>query len=302
MTNGDCNACPEPVSSSCPTTAAISASASTGYSSSCSDSSYSVTFGSLQVAQSDGGDDKFTVKVMDKDGFSDFQNGHSYEYYAGVGTGVESATCYKASSAGSFPAGTEVVVVVQCKNVAETCNLKLNIDATCQYIGPCSGVSCGSHGYCTNGLCHCNTGYSGKSCQNYDPCTGVDCSGNGVCKNGKCTCDPGYSGATCSNYDPCYGIDCSGNGYCSELTGQCNCVDKYQGSDCSQEKFDNKKNIIIIACSSAGGAILLLLLISVGIAVAIRSRRRGSQQVAVATMVPSSTDPKVTLVTAMEQQ
>ena len=72
VTNGDCNACPEPVSSSCPKTAAISASGSTGYSSSCSDSSYSVTFGSLQVAQSEGGDDKFTVTVMDKDGFSDF--------------------------------------------------------------------------------------------------------------------------------------------------------------------------------------------------------------------------------------
>ena len=73
VTNGDCHVRPELVSSSCRKTASISASASLGYSSSCSDSSYSVTFGCLQFAQSYGGDDKFVVTVMHEDGFNDFQ-------------------------------------------------------------------------------------------------------------------------------------------------------------------------------------------------------------------------------------
>ena len=364
-TKGDCNACPEPAYLSCPTTASISAYSSKDYSNWCDDSSYYLTITSLQVAQSDGDDDSFVVTVMDEDDYNDFQNSRSYSYYSGIGTGQNSVTCYQFSSPVSFPAGTKVYTVVKCNNWVETCNLRVKIDARCHATDPCGGVSCGSNGYCTNGLCvckpgysgarcqyyddpclgiycsgngvcvngkcSCNRGYSGVSCLNYDPCVGVDCSGNGDCINGLCSCYSGYSGLSCSNYDPCVGIDCSGNGncinglcscyagysglscsnyrclgidcsgngYCNELTGECNCVNKYEGSDCSQKKDDNKKNIIIIACSSAGGAILLLLLISAGIAVAIRSRRRGSQQVAVATM---GTDPKVTLVTAMEQQ
>ena len=132
---------------------------------------------------------------MDEDDYNDFQNSRSYHYYAGIGTGQSSATCYQSSSPVNFPAGTKVYTVVKCNNLVYTCNLRVKTDVTCHdATDPCSGVSCGSNGYCISGLCvTCNSGYSGVRCENYDhPCIGIYCSGNGVCINGECSCNRGY--------------------------------------------------------------------------------------------------------------
>ena len=78
---------------------------------------------------------------------------------------------------------------------------------------PCSGVTCGGNGTCTNSggtaSCACNPGFvaSGLDCVGSsggtDPCTGMNCSGHGSCSSSSgaavCTCDSGYqaSGSSC---------------------------------------------------------------------------------------------------------
>ena len=63
---------------------------------------------------------------------------------------------------------------------------------------PCDDVDCGENGTCVEGICNCDTGYSGANCQ-VNVCDSVDCGENGTCdlSSGACLCDEGYEGERC---------------------------------------------------------------------------------------------------------
>ena len=104
----------------------------------------------------------------------------------------------------------------------------------------CSTMSCSGNGYCVDGLCYCNPGFTGTDCSLPGPgpvakCPGkTPCSGNGTCSNGICTCTGGYTGNDCSVAPggTCPGTPvCTGHGTC--LNGICTCTGGYTGTDCS---------------------------------------------------------------------
>jgi len=64
---------------------------------------------------------------------------------------------------------------------------------------PCDGIICLNGGICVNGVCVCDTGYSGTQCEIYDACYNVQCGAHGHCVNGICQCDPGWTAAGCSS-------------------------------------------------------------------------------------------------------
>jgi hypothetical protein len=90
---------------------------------------------------------------------------------------------------------------------------------------------CTSGGKCDDGVCKCDSGYSGSTCSDKD-CDPVCV--NGKCDDGVCKCDSGYSGSTCSDKD-CDPV-CV-NGKCKE--GVCECDKNHYGSSCSDETCDN---------------------------------------------------------------
>jgi hypothetical protein len=92
--------------------------------------------------------------------------------------------------------------------------------------------NCSGNGTCDaiNGVCTCNSGFSGvdcsiKSCPN-------DCSNHGRCVNGSCICNPPYSGADCSKIDCPPG--CEAHGTCDTSSGICKCNSGYFLKDCSK--------------------------------------------------------------------
>lgn len=85
----------------------------------------------------------------------------------------------------------------------------------------CTGINCGDHGRCLDGVCGCDMGYSGNECQfqESDPCYNNDCSNNGVCSNGACTCNAGFTGISCEiNVNQL----CNVNSDCNDPNGSCN--------------------------------------------------------------------------------
>ncbi|XP_006820296.1 uncharacterized protein LOC100376225 [Saccoglossus kowalevskii] len=102
---------------------------------------------------------------------------------------------------------------------------------------------CNYHGYCSEGICSCDYGYSGSTCQ-YNACTySYEC-GYGYCSSGTCVCNPGYTGPFCDMGTDCStNGDCNYNGYCSN--GICHCDSGYSGSTCqdyfgwNDDKYDS---------------------------------------------------------------
>jgi hypothetical protein len=67
----------------------------------------------------------------------------------------------------------------------------------------CVGIICQNGGHCENGVCVCDSGFSGTQCEVYDSCFNVQCGTHGTCVNGTCICDSGWTGADCS-LPPCW--------------------------------------------------------------------------------------------------
>lgn len=124
----------------------------------------------------------------------------------------------------------------------------------------CPSLDCSGNGACNDGVCACNSGYTGANCdrcaagfEGYprcvmsspDPCTGRTCSMRGTCTGGVCRCDPGHVGDDCERcavgyvqqgarcvMDPCASITCSARGTCS--AGRCQCNPGYTGDACER--------------------------------------------------------------------
>lgn len=123
-------------------------------------------------------------------------------------------------------------------------------DSGCPGTPPCSG-----NGTCSQGICICNEGYSGKDCSisNTKNCPGVPpCSNNGKCVNGVCVCNEGYGGKDCfEKITPgkCPGNPvCSGNGTCQNNI--CVCNSGYSGYDCSIKYVCSKNNCTNGTCTN----------------------------------------------------
>ncbi|KAL6049633.1 Multiple epidermal growth factor-like domains protein 8 [Balamuthia mandrillaris] len=76
-------------------------------------------------------------------------------------------------------------------------------------VGGCSG-----HGYCFDGTCHCDHGFTGTNCEQ-TKCEG-DCGLHGTCNDTRqiCDCEVGFSGADCSLCDKEQASECQTE-YCT---------------------------------------------------------------------------------------
>ncbi|XP_062599946.1 integrin beta pat-3-like [Saccostrea cucullata] len=136
-----------------------------------------------------------------------------------------------------FPEGLEERVQIEVEHVCD-CDCQLEPKAER------NSTKCNSRGTYECGICHCDTGWSGKNCECDERGTVMDACGTdmGICSNAgnctcrKCSCFEGYSGDRCECNDrncPSYnGLLCGGNerGQCS--CGECICDVKYNGSSC----------------------------------------------------------------------
>ena len=64
----------------------------------------------------------------------------------------------------------------------------------------CDGVVCQNGGTCNDGVCQCNSAFTGANCETHT--NGCDtiaprCLNGGTCANGICTCAPHYFGDSC---------------------------------------------------------------------------------------------------------
>ena len=131
-------------------------------------------------------------------------------------------------------------------------------------------MACSDRGICDSGtgVCSCSTGYDtsngeGESGRRGDcgyatatttACPGeTSCNGHGTCQGTPtydCECENGYDGADCSLMTCPYGkswfslpsddeeahlttSECSDMGTCDRTTGECSCMDGFEGSSCS---------------------------------------------------------------------
>ena len=201
----------------------------------CHDSTGRPQLSSLRATSSDG-DDRFTVTVLDQQGYNNFSGGGSYYYYSSLSSGgvfdrSTDSTCFEKTFAlaAAFSAGTNLYVIIGCTNVRSNCNLMYDVQFTCVAPDPCIGVFCGSHGRCSNGQCVCDPGYTGVGCQTVDACYAISCGFYGRCSNGMCICDPGYTGVECETVDTCYDIVCGVYSTCSN--GVCICDPGYSAHE-----------------------------------------------------------------------
>lgn len=108
---------------------------------------------------------------------------------------------------------------------------------------PCENVTCGTNATCSEGVCACNTGFSGDADAACTPtqasCEDVVCGLNAQCQAGECLCKAGYEGDAdegCTPVPTCTDTSCSGHGECSIESGQvsCACDAGYAGNTCTK--------------------------------------------------------------------
>ncbi|VDM35727.1 unnamed protein product [Hydatigera taeniaeformis] len=100
----------------------------------------------------------------------------------------------------------------------------------------CSSVEdvpiCSGHGEYRQGRCHCYSEWKGPECETlWSECPDPTCSGHGRCVTGECLCFDGFGGDACQ-FRTCSSHNCSGNGIC--VDGVCRCFAGWSGSACDR--------------------------------------------------------------------
>lgn len=82
----------------------------------------------------------------------------------------------------------------------------------------------------------CHVGWGGADCSgNVNSCGDNNCFGHGFCLNGTCTCDIGYTGTRCEKVLGICPNNCTGHGSCRG--GTCLCHASWEGHDCATERY-----------------------------------------------------------------
>jgi hypothetical protein len=107
------------------------------------------------------------------------------------------------------------------------------------------------NGYCMNGGCYCQTGYTGDRCDILE-CpknpNGLPCSGNGICANGTCVCEEGYVGQVCVSAElGLCPLKCSEHGTCTST-----------GCDCYPGKKTKKQTDIVLIVATSNCELIIL--------------------------------------------
>ena len=104
----------------------------------------------------------------------------------------------------------------------------------------CRDPSCGSNGWCVDGVCICKAGWKGTNCTEIDEKVFTclpDCSGNGIydLHSSSCLCNDFWSGSDCSiarcDLDCVHGV-CDGN--------FCSCEKGWTGTRCHEKACDSR--------------------------------------------------------------
>ena len=230
----------------------------------CKDSSATPVITSVDVTSNS---DSFTITLMDEANFDKYKNGQNFETFSISGTGPVDViySCFHKTFRYDASVGP-VYIVFNCKNIWETCLLQYKVDITCQ--SACAGIDCNGNGYCSDGKCICNNGYTGTHCDRNDCLSNCN---HGYCSGSTCNCDEGYSGRYC-DFNECHS-SCE-SGYCSGST--CICYSGYSGFYCTYYGDDDSGRAMTIGLICGGVALLVIIVVVVVVVVLYRRRRRRS--------------------------
>eukprot|EP00301_Raphidiophrys_heterophryoidea_P020899 c5472_g1_i1.p1 GENE.c5472_g1_i1~~c5472_g1_i1.p1 ORF type:complete len:1350 (+),score=316.05 c5472_g1_i1:73-4050(+) len=104
---------------------------------------------------------------------------------------------------------------------------------------------------CSGEACVCRCGdlkWGGPACE--QKVCGGNCSGNGFCLDGECICNPGWSGSNCNVQGGC-SRDCYNRGSCSD--GKCTCNAFFTGSFCEVDNCETtgERRIVSVRITTA---------------------------------------------------
>uniref|UniRef100_A0A5K3EJB5 EGF-like domain-containing protein n=1 Tax=Mesocestoides corti TaxID=53468 RepID=A0A5K3EJB5_MESCO len=133
----------------------------------------------------------------------------------------------------------EIVMLRGCPN--DCSNRGICSQGVCDCLNGLTGKDCSSieevpicsgHGDYRQGKCHCYAEWKGPECELlWSECPEPTCSGNGRCVTGECLCFDGYGGDACQ-FRTCGSHNCSGNGVC--IDGVCRCFAGWDGAACDR--------------------------------------------------------------------